>query len=113
MKRLLNKAFVLLALGLITTSLAFTKASAQPGVSISYQEFYDELSPYGQWVEDPSYGYVWVPYVDDDFRPYYTRGHWVMTEFGNTWVSDYNWGWATFHYGRWTYDDYYGWVWIP
>lgn len=36
-----------------------------------------------------------------------------MTEYGNTWVSDYSWGWAPFHYGRWTFDNYYGWMWIP
>jgi len=36
-----------------------------------------------------------------------------MTDYGNTWVSDYSWGWAPFHYGRWYYDDYYGWTWIP
>jgi hypothetical protein len=36
-----------------------------------------------------------------------------MTEYGNTWVSDYEWGWAPFHYGRWFYDDYEGWVWLP
>src|SRR3546814_16106093 len=36
-----------------------------------------------------------------------------MTNYGNTWVSDYEWGWAPFHYGRWTYTDYYGWAWIP
>ncbi len=77
------------------------------------QTFYDDLSAYGQWVQDAQYGYVWVPEVDADFRPYYTRGHWVMTEYGNTWVSDYPWGWAAFHYGRWTYNSYYGWVWIP
>ena len=79
----------------------------------SYQTFYDDLSAYGQWVQDPQYGYVWVPDVDNGFRPYYSNGHWVMTEYGNTWVSDYPWGWAAFHYGRWTYDAYYGWVWIP
>ncbi len=80
---------------------------------ISYDDFYQSLSPYGQWVEDPVYGYVWSPGEDASFRPYYTNGHWVMTEYGNTWVSDYPWGWACFHYGRWTYDDYYGWLWIP
>jgi hypothetical protein len=36
-----------------------------------------------------------------------------MTEYGWTWLSDYNWGWAPFHYGRWDYDNYYGWFWIP
>ena len=80
---------------------------------LCYDEFYQGLAPYGQWIEDPTYGYVWSPGVDDGFRPYYTNGHWVMTEYGNTWVSDYTWGWACFHYGRWTYDQYYGWLWIP
>jgi len=28
-------------------------------------------------------------------------------------VSDYPWGWGPFHYGRWFYDDYYGWAWVP
>ncbi len=79
----------------------------------SYQDFYDDLAPYGQWISDPQYGYVWVPDVSRDFRPYYTNGYWAQTEYGNTWVSNYNWGWATFHYGRWTYDSSYGWVWIP
>src|SRR6185369_7915045 len=76
------------------------------------QVFYNTLAPYGQWIDDPQYGYVWMPRVSH-FRPYYSGGHWVMTRFGNCWVSDYSWGWAPFHYGRWTYSDYYGWVWIP
>jgi hypothetical protein len=79
----------------------------------SYQTLYDDLGAYGQWVEDPQYGNVWVPNAEPGFRPYYSGGHWVMTEYGNTWVSDYPWGWAAFHYGRWTYNPYYGWVWIP
>ena len=100
-------------LGLLLTGLGAHEAKAQPGVSVSFQLFYDELSPYGQWIEDPSYGYVWAPEVDNNFRPYYSGGRWAMTEYGNTWVSDYDWGWAPFHYGRWTYDTFYGWIWIP
>jgi hypothetical protein len=88
------------------------KAAAQ-NQEISFQDFYDELQPYGTWIDDPEYGSVWVPDVDQDFKPYATNGHWVMTEYGNTWVSDYDWGWAAFHYGRWRFDDYYGWEWIP
>ena len=79
---------------------------------ITYQQFYDDLSPYGQWVNYGNYGYVWVP-DEMGFRPYYNNGHWVYTDYGWTWVSDYNWGWAPFHYGRWTYDYAYGWMWIP
>ena len=109
MKKVLLFAVVVFCSGLLLPR----GASAQGDVYVSYQSFYDQLSPYGQWINDPQYGYVWVPNVDDDFRPYFTGGHWVYTEFGNTWVSDYPWGWACFHYGRWTYNDYYGWLWVP
>ena len=89
------------------------KVKAQPGVSISFQTFYSELSPYGRWINTPQYGSVWTPYVDAGFQPYSTNGYWEVTEYGNTWVSDYDWGWAPFHYGRWSFDDYNGWFWIP
>ena len=80
---------------------------------VSYQSFYDELSPYGRWIDYPGYGYVWMPEVGYGFKPYATNGHWVYTEEGWTWASDYAWGWATFHYGRWFFDAPYGWMWIP
>lgn len=81
---------------------------------VSLETFYDELSPYGVWINDPQYGYVWRPDVDqDEFRPYYSNGHWEMTRYGNTWVSDYDWGWAPFHYGRWHHSSRKGWVWVP
>jgi hypothetical protein len=100
---------LLLALG-----FSIPKAHAQyDDVTVSYNDFYQDLSHYGQWIEDPQYGYVWSPNEDGSFRPYYTNGHWAMTDYGNTWVSDYPWGWACFHYGRWTFDNYYGWLWIP
>ena len=90
------------------------KATAQVGEQVSYQTFYDELSPYGSWIDYPEYGYVWRPDMGPDFRPYSTNGHWVWTdEYEWMWVSDYSWGWAPFHYGRWFYDDYYGWLWEP
>jgi hypothetical protein len=78
-----------------------------------YQLFYDQLSPYGQWTRYQNYGYVWIPDAGRNFYPYLTEGRWVMTEFGWTWLSDYIWGWAPFHYGRWDYDSYYGWFWVP
>lgn len=88
------------------------EASAQQ-VSVSFQLFYDELSPYGSWVDYPNYGYVWIPDEDPGFSPYETSGYWVFTDYGWTWVSDYRWGWAAFHYGRWDYDNRYGWFWVP
>jgi hypothetical protein len=81
--------------------------------SSSYQTFYDELAPYGSWVNYQSYGYVWIPAQGPGFTPYATNGYWVYTEYGMTWVSNYNWGWAPFHYGNWLLDPFYGWLWIP
>ncbi|HVW59479.1 MAG TPA: DUF6600 domain-containing protein [Puia sp.] len=98
---------------LFTAFLPPLAQHAHAQVSVSFQVFYDQLSPYGTWVSYPDYGYVWVPGAGAGFRPYGTRGHWVYTEDGWTWVSDYNWGWATFHYGNWFYDDSYGWMWMP
>ena len=112
MKRLFKLPVLVLGLVLLLTGAAQKVAAQEEDVSI--QTFYDELSPYGTWIQDSQYGYVWRPDVDQsDFRPYYTNGRWVMTEYGNTWVSDYNWGWAPFHYGRWVYNRYNEWLWIP
>jgi hypothetical protein len=84
-----------------------------PAPEVSYQSFYDALSPYGQWINNPQYGYVWMPDVGPDFKPYSTNGNWVYTDGGWTWASNYPWGWATFHYGRWFFEEGYGWMWIP
>lgn len=81
--------------------------------AVSLQVFYNEMAPYGQWFNDPDYGYVWAPAVEAGFQPYYTNGYWVMTAYGQMWVSDYPWGWAPFHYGRWVWSDFHGWLWIP
>jgi hypothetical protein len=93
------------------TTVASDPQQDQQG-AVSMQVFYDNLSPYGQWIDYPQYGYVWAPSGISNFQPY-TNGHWVMTEDGWTWISDYSWGWAPFHYGRWMYDNSYGWLWIP
>jgi hypothetical protein len=75
--------------------------------------FYEELAPYGEWIDLPPFGWVWSPYdMPYDWRPY-EDGHWVWTEYGWTWVSDEPFGWAVYHYGRWHYDPQYSWVWVP
>jgi len=84
----------------------------QPEAEISFSTFYDDLSSYGQWMDYPSYGRVWIC-NEAGFRPYYSGGHWAYTTYGWTWVSDYDWGWAPFHYGRWSFDAGYGWFWVP
>jgi len=84
-----------------------------PAPEISYQSFYDELSPYGRWIDYPGYGYVWMPNAGPGFKPYATNGNWVYTDMGWTWASNYSWGWAPFHYGRWFFEEGYGWMWVP
>jgi len=87
------------------------KPQAQARVNISM--FYSSLAPYGEWIDYRDYGLCWRPtVVEAEWRPY-THGQWAWTDYGWTWVSDYVWGWAPFHYGRWLHDDYYGWIWVP
>jgi hypothetical protein len=113
MKKSNRTSVLLAAILMVAGSFIFQNSLAQSGRGASRADFYDELYPYGQWLNYPSYGQVWRPNVDDRFQPYATDGHWEMTEYGNTWVSDYPWGWVTFHYGRWFFDDYQGWLWLP
>jgi hypothetical protein len=78
--------------------------------------FYDSLAPYGTWVDVEGYGRCWQPSVvvaNPDWRPYCDRGHWVYTDCGWYWASDYSWGWAPFHYGRWFQHGRLGWCWTP
>ena len=99
---------------LITFFLTAFSSAPKAQLSVSFQVFYDQLTPYGNWINYPNYGYVWIPtQVPQGFRPYATGGHWVYTSDGWAWVSDYDWGWAPFHYGNWFYDQYYGWMWLP
>jgi hypothetical protein len=95
----------ILALGAIRPS------HARAQVSVSF--FYDNLSPYGEWVEDPDYGYCWHPTnVDDNWAPY-TDGYWAYTDEGWTWVSYEDYGGIVYHYGRWARIPDEGWVWVP
>jgi hypothetical protein len=79
-------------------------------------DFRAALEPYGSWVDDSTYGTVWMPsesVVGPDFTPYMSAGSWSYGD-DYVWMSDYSWGWAPFHYGRWTYlSGQNGWGWIP
>lgn len=83
-------------------------------VTVNY--FYQTLSPYGSWMEVPDYGWCWQPTamsINSDWRPYGDCGRWLYTDNGWYWQSDYSWGWAPFHYGRWFRHQNYGWMWAP
>ena len=94
-------------------------ASAQPAdyppayAGDDPQSSFSELDRHGHWIEHAEWGTVWVPDVDEDWRPY-TIGRWVFTdENGWYWDSEEPFGWAVFHYGRWLDDPDEGWIWVP
>jgi len=73
----------------------------------------EDLDDNGQWQDTPDNGYVWVPTgVAAGWAPY-SFGHWAfISPWGWTWVDDAPWGFAPFHYGRWTRLRN-SWAWVP
>ena len=100
-----------------TADNAPTRAEPADDDASALSEFNEELGPHGAWVDDPTYGTVWVPHsssVGPGFAPYVTGGHWALDDAGQwIWVSHYPFGWVVFHYGRWVWTDGFGWAWIP
>ena len=87
-----------------------------PAMPAPASVFYHELAPYGSWIELAGYGWCWQPttvVVNPSWRPYADQGRWLYTDCGWYWQSDYSWGWAPFHYGRWLSHSRCGWVWMP
>ena len=108
MKKLLLILFVFAAFGFLEKSEARYR-----GGSYAVDFFYHDLAPYGEWIEIDYDVFVWRPTrVHYDWQPY-SIGRWVWSSNGWYWDSYEPFGWATYHYGRWFYDDYYGWVWAP
>lgn len=108
MKRLLLAAAIL---GLALPAVRQVEA----GTEISVDFFYDNLGSDGNWVEVADYGYCWQPAVavsNPSWRPY-ADGYWAYTDVGWTWVSYEDFGWATYHYGRWMRLRGRGWIWVP
>ncbi|MCZ2495543.1 chromosome partitioning protein ParA [Xylophilus sp. Kf1] len=71
-----------------------------------------QLDAYGDWGNDARYGAIWYPRsVAADWAPY-RHGRWEWIEpWGWNWIDDAPWGFAPFHYGRWTQaGDRWGWV---
>src|SRR2546423_15589444 len=87
----------------------------QRAMSVGYSTFYNKVEPYGDWIETGDYGYVFHPRQAESSRSWrpYTNGRWVYSDAGWTWISEEPFGWATYHYGRWTRLRGIGWVWVP
>jgi hypothetical protein len=70
------------------------------------------LTQYGSWSSEPDAGTVWFPQVASSWVPY-RDGRWAYVQpWGWTWVDNAPWGFAPFHYGRWS--EFNGrWGWAP
>jgi hypothetical protein len=87
-----------------------------PALSADAAAYSQELSPYGRWILAEDSRWYWQPTVavaTPTWRPYWDNGHWVYSEQGWYWASDYPWGGIAFHYGRWHLHPRHGWVWLP
>jgi Family of unknown function (DUF6600) len=108
----MKRLFLAIAvLGLVLPALR--EVEARTDISIDF--FYDSLGSDGNWVEVADYGYCWQPAVavsNSSWRPY-ADGYWAYTDVGWTWVSYEDFGWATYHYGRWIKLRGRGWIWVP
>jgi hypothetical protein len=103
-----------ITLALTMLALVLPTLPQARGADVSIDLFYNNLSG-GNWIEVADYGYGWQPDVamnDPNWRPY-ADGYWAYTDEGWTWVSYEDFGWATYHYGRWARLADYGWLWFP
>ena len=106
----MKKLMLALAMGLLLSP--FVPRAKSQDVSVDF--FYNNLSG-GSWIEVGDYGYCWQPdlaVADPTWRPY-ADGYWAYTDDGWTWISYEDFGWATYHYGRWVRLADIGWVWKP
>jgi hypothetical protein len=113
---------------LITGSLARSESAAamtlQPLASLqqeigtrsqtTVQQFMQSLLAYGTWMSHPQFGWVWQPHDVQPWWQPFSVGEWIVTRDGSPyWRSGLPFGWATEHYGSWTYDENRGWLWVP
>lgn len=86
-------------------------ASEQPGGNY-YED--EALDRYGEWVEEPDYGRVWMPsYAYGGYDPF-RYGRWERAGYGWGWYSSMPWSAHTYRHGRWAYLDHRNrWCWVP
>lgn len=109
MKKLIIITAILIT-GFISSVNTEAKIINHPGFEFGF--FYTNLAPYGTWMEIDGLT-VWHPInMNRDWAPY-RDGRWIWTSDGWYWDSYEPFGYIVFHYGRWYYDNYYGWLWIP
>lgn len=119
MRRRERSVWGLVALAAIVLAMACSRADTAapaPASEAPSERFYEALAPYGAWIDTDSHGWAWLPataIVGSDFFPYLSDGTWRLTDEGWLFESRHAWGWAPFHYGRWTFTPRMGWMWLP
>ena len=74
---------------------------------------YEDLDDSGEWSYAGAYGPVWYPTAIPGGWAPYRFGHWAwVAPWGWTWIDDAAWGFAPFHYGRWSLIGG-RWGWVP
>jgi hypothetical protein len=107
------KKIILAIVFIFIGSFSLLKAQPYYNAGVSYGVFYNELSPYGTWIQINDGTVVWKPQIIQPGWAPYTDGRWVWTADGWYWDSYEPFGYIVYHYGRWYYDNYYGWIWVP
>lgn len=117
MNRLASSSLSLvLALGVAGAVSPIAHAQQETGSrsSITVQSLMQSLANYGVWMAHPQLGWVWQPHDVQPWWQPFVEGEWIVTQDGSPyWNSAYPFGWATEHYGSWTYDTRKGWLWVP
>ncbi len=107
---IIKKAFYILAV-CIFLILNYSFSSAKNFDPV--RTFYSSLQPYGHWLNIHGGLLVWKPISPHPYWRPYIDGYWLWTKWGWYWVSNEPFGWIVYHYGRWHFDQFYGWIWIP
>ena len=92
--------------------------AAQPSQSQQPEQVGDQvratLSQFGKFIQNSTYGEVWVPTVTPAGWHPYEPCHWFNTRQWGWYYDDRSpWGSIVHHYGRWKHDGQTGWMWIP
>lgn len=111
-----RKHFALIVAMIVALGAARVRADLEVSAEVrvhAVAEFRAPLGVHGTWIEVSHYGHCWRPAgVAVEWRPY-GDGQWIWTDCGWYWASDEPWAWACYHYGWWTLDSTYGWIWVP
>jgi len=82
--------------------------------SPNYTSGFSDLYTYGNWYSLGGFGYGWRPFGAAFGWSPFTYGDWFDDpSFGWSFIGSAPWGWLPYHYGGWVFSPSYGWVWAP